>query len=458
VAGFRLKRGTAVVSGSGDPASKSAAYRPLAGNPSDGFLIWDLRSAGYESEEYLIPGAAHVYDSISMADAIDMSRRNPVANGANRNFVRPVVAADRPYTTRVIVYRPADPRKCSGNVVVEVLHIAGGGLPVVFTTTQRAFVANGDVLIGVQHPVTFDAVRAANPSRYTALQAQHPTQIWGMLRDAACLARQGGLRGLDGYRLERQFMAGRSFSGVAVATFANCHHQDARLRDGRNAFDGYLAMTCGYYIRPLDVPVIRINTESDFSIWGLDNRSDDSDAPGSQSRLYEVAGGCHYFSFSPLGDGPGAGAQLPPGAADAALASFGPGTRLNDLPVHLLVAQAFRNLYAWSRGGAAPPRGDRLVADEKAIVRRDQFGNALAGVRLPQLKVPLAGYGCGQGEARHFGYTRPLATEQLRELYGSPAAYLAQLTAAAEQLVNARWIGADAVPAIVEEARRNAVF
>ena len=42
--------------------------------------------------------------------------------------------------------------------------------------------------------------------------------------------------------------------------------------------------------------------------------------------------------------------------------------------------------------GVLPPRAPRIATDENGIIIRDEHGNALGGVRLPEFEVPKAGY------------------------------------------------------------------
>src|SRR6187200_3298480 len=63
----------------------------------------NLRRFGYVEEEYLASGTANVYSWPAPGPAV-------------------VRTPDVPYTTRVLVRRPADGRRFSGNVVVEILN------------------------------------------------------------------------------------------------------------------------------------------------------------------------------------------------------------------------------------------------------------------------------------------------------------------------------------------------
>jgi len=463
--------GTAAGLGIAQPWRRAAAavarppLNPLPGSAVDGHLVWNLEAVGYVSDEYLLSGTADVYESVSMADAVDMSKRNGAADFNNRNFNRTVVQAEVPYVTRIIVYRPRSAARFSGNVVSEVLHVGGGGMPAAFQTAQPSFIANGDVLMGVQHPASFEGVRAADPARYGSMSAVHPTQLWGMVRDAGRLVKEGGFAGLHSYRVRRQFLTGRSFTGVAAATFANFHHQHARLGNGAAAFDGYLPITSGYYVRPLDVPVIRINTLSEFALYGLGNRADDSDTVGSRLRLYEVAGACHYFPSAKLlaeapkpRQPPARVAGTPQNDRAACLAGFGAGARQNDLPAHIFVAGAFDNLYRWSRDGIAPPRATRFVTTADGKPMLDASGNVLGGVRSPYVDLPLVTYGAGEGTCRNDGYARPLSVETLRAIHHSRSDYQARVAGLSAELVKQRWIRPEARQLLLDDASRAVDF
>jgi hypothetical protein len=246
---------------------------------------------------------------------------------------------------------------------------------------------------------------------------------------------------------------------MVTAAFANFHHQTAKLDNDANVFDGYIPMSSGYLMRELDVPVIRIHSTSDFSWFGLDGRTPDSDELGRQSRLYEVAGACHYFKYAPpTGEAPspGRGAAdgeggVPVGAPDW-LASFGPGTRQNDLPVRLLVSAAFANMYSWTRGGPPPPRAPRYETTADGKLVRDAQGNVRGGVRLPYLEAPSTVYGSGEGDFAFFGYARPFGGAQLQQLYGTHEAYLAKFRAALDRSVAERWLLADDAAQVLADA------
>ena len=68
----------------------------------------------------------------------------------------------------------------------------------------------------------------------------------------------------------------------------------------------------------------------------------------------------------------------------------------NTLSYDPAVNAALRHLWSWMRDGGAPPEQDRvelsaeeMMAGQLELVR-DEFGNALGGIRLPDFAVPTA--------------------------------------------------------------------
>ena len=441
----------------------------LADSEANGVYVFGVSAQGYVAEEYLMSGQADVFETVDMADAWDFSKRDSALDLGRRTFEPKLVAAAQPYVTRLILYRPADPARFSGDLIVESIHPSGGGSAAVWGPMNAFFQARGDAYVLVQHPVTIAGLKALVPERYGALSVVHPTQVWGMLRDAGRILKQGGADSpLRGFKVRRAYMTGYSYTGVATATFANFHHAGARLADGRPVYDGYLPMANATYVRPLDVPVMRMNTQSDFdSFGGLHNRSPDSDDPAGRHRLYEVAGAAHVRS--PLQQ---AGAAAPPRFAkspptaggqpsfspSACYDAFPKGSRSNDMPFPLAAAAMVANMSAWVDEGRAPPHAPLIETAPDGATRLDADGNALGGLRLPELVVPAATYGVGKGSCMLFGFTQAFTPERMKALYGDKARYLAEVRAAAERKVTERLLLADAVPLIVAEASARPSF
>jgi hypothetical protein len=436
----------------------------LPDTSTSGVLVWNVEALGYESAEYFLTGRADVYKPVSMADAPDVASRDNSKDLGRREFSREVVRAGQPYTTRLIVYRPKNKRRFSGNVIVETLHPNGGGNSLAWNAVHHFFVANGDAYVGVQHPLTFSGVKAADAARYERLNAVDPTQLWGMLTETgATLKLQERTSPLYGYAVKRLLMTGYSYTGVATATFANYHHQEAKLPNGRNIFDGYLPMADAQYVRPLNVPVMRFNTQSDFNgFGGLNNRRPDDD----RYRHYEIAGAAHVAIHAPDG------AAVPPSPGKVPTPSgqphfsqttcqeaFPAGSHPNDFPVYLVQAALFDNMYRWMSKQQLPPASALIETNADGSARVDDHGNALGGVRYPQVAIPVAAYGVGTTDACIlFGYTAPFDAETCRALHGSRENYLSKVKAAGEALVSGRLLLRDDLDKLVAIAAQGAAF
>src|SRR5262249_25132827 len=81
---------------------------PVARRPFIQATAFDLAKVGYEEAEYFISGTATAYTSATPLSA------------DGKWSVTPGTTA--PYKTRIVVYRPTDPKKFNGTVVVEWLN------------------------------------------------------------------------------------------------------------------------------------------------------------------------------------------------------------------------------------------------------------------------------------------------------------------------------------------------
>lgn len=443
--------------------------RPLPHPVHQGVGIWSVAKLGYSVSEYLVSGRSNLYKPVSMADSRDFPARDNVRDLARHGSYTPTLKERAvPYTTRIVVYRPADPARFSGNVIFEVTHPQGGGRLIVWRMLNGFFIAHGDAYVAVQHPLTLGSLRDSDPARYGALRAADPTQLWGMLAQVGALVRSSSPQNpLAGYRVRSLFLTGYSYTGVVAATFANYYHDGARLPNGSPIFDGYAPLASSMYVRPLDVPVIRVNTQSDFnSFGGMHNRGHDSDAPDSRYRLYEVTGASHVNASPTVL--PGAAPPrhyphvqprgLPQFSQRACWAKFPRGAQANTVPLDYVIAQAFLNLYRWVDRGIPPPRTPWIEtnADGQAVL--DSNGNALGGLRLPELAAPAATYGAGSGSCFLFGYQLPFTPARMRAKYRTRVAYTQAVARAAATDAARGLISTSSARRIVAAARAHATF
>ena len=440
---------------------------PLPSTPEKGLLVWTVAGTGYTAEEYLVSGNADTYEPASMADAVDMNLRDHTKDMGVRDFHRTVIKAGEPYVTRIIIYRPTDKSRFSGNVIMEVLHPIGGGRGIVWSLINSFLINHGDAYVAVQPPVTFKVLRKADPERYGFLTEADPTQLWGSLSDVGKVLKSGGKQSpLRDYAVRRLYLTGYSWTGVATATYADYHHDQSRLPDGSPIFDGYLSFANAMYIRPLDVPVIRTNTQSDFGTrGGLRNRRDDSDKPWGRFRLYEVAGAAHVVVRPPPFPGLKAPKLLttPPGSAPHrsntnCQAQFPTGHLENDFPLYLVMSAVFQLMYDWVDAGRSPPTAERISAAPDGEIITDAHGNARGGIRYPQVEVPVAKYGVGSNDCELLGYRLPFDAAAKKSLYGNKKGYVNAVQAVVDRLQKERLLTHDGSVEIMESALQSEPF
>ena len=428
-------------------------------------MVWGMGPLNYVAEEYFLSGQANVYEPISIVDVADMSTRNQLRDEAPENYDTVLLQAAQPYATRITIYRPADPARFSGNVIVEFGHPSRGGMAASWGNISKWMARNGEMHVTIQHPLTMPAIKAANPERYAALEAVHFSQGWDMLAQVGRLLRSGELPAeLERFRPRRMYLTGYSLTGLGVANFINYHHERTRLPNGRPLFDGYMPMAWNAYVRSIDAPVIQVNTECEttqFPERGLASRREDQDGPIGAYRLYEITGSPH-INLRPR-DAATEPARGVPYEVDwggpklswtNCVATFPAGAQPNDLPLHFGIATMFDHMYRWVDTGEAPPHGERIVLNEGLLPQRDADGNAVGGVRLPELDVPIATRGVGEihDERVLFGYMLPFAKEKLKARYGSQEAYVDQVRAATQRMVAARLLRADIAGEVIAAA------
>jgi hypothetical protein len=431
--------------------SDNTVLRPLPGPSPMPVGAYDLGALGYVEEEFAFSGDA---DSYRLA-----GERTPdgrwMAEAGN----------SRPYTTRLLVRRPADGSEFSGTVVVEWMNVSGGvdAPPIwmmththlirrrhawVGVTAQRAGIEGGGLVDNGMH------LKKLFADRYAILS--HPGDAWSydIFSQAGNEVRHGGLLGpLAAVRL---IAAGHSQSAAFLTTYLNAVDAQAqvfdafavhgRLANGAPLDDGRFqpppqgarAAGVAEQIRSdLRAPVIVLQTETDQALLGAGQIAQ---ADGDLLRNWELAGAAHGDTYLLLASGQDDGTL--PAARLAGL--IRPTTDLpfmgtTELPVnsglqHRYVACAvLDHLDSWASGGAAPPVSPRLHLTADGLdYARDALGIARGGIRTPWTDAPTAVLsGVGQTGPNLFsflfGVTRPFGEAQLAGLYpGGLAQYLSR--------------------------------
>jgi hypothetical protein len=444
------------------PIPVTASSYPLMASAKLQTVV-DLPAAGYVEEEFFVSGRANVYDWAA-------------------DSALTVRTADAPYTTRILLRRPADPRRFSGTVILEISNF-GRGYDLSFTwgVSHRHFMENGDAWAMITYaPENIAALKKFDAARYAPLSMANPAPgtekcsttmeeglRWDMFSQTGALLRSAPAGGpLAGFNVQRIYATSH---GGELPTYIAAMHPHARLAGGRPLFDGYIlhrhtGLTrmhqCGtapaatdprQVLRNVDVPLIRVVSQTDV-VGTYARRRDDSDAPGDRYRLYEIAGAPHAdWSFYPYI--PTIEDQKKTGF-DGFLASWPfayqcePAMELLRVPIMTYALDAaFANLTRWVRDGVPAPRAERVAVDDggtpQARVRLDRFSNAVGGVRTPLVEVPAATYFTstkGPGLCGNLAHEEAFDWARLETLYGSSASYAAKVASSVDRLVKERWL------------------
>ncbi|MBC2665428.1 hypothetical protein H7F51_07835 [Novosphingobium flavum] len=423
-----------------------------------------MKAAGYVQEEYLLTGAANIYGE----------------NADGSLFVR---TADVPYTTRLILVRPRDPRRFNGIVQMGFTHpqLASAQWGRIDALVLRTGAAYALLVIGgdpgtrerstAQWPVSTPLLmKWYDPARYAAFDWPSDDGIrWDVMGQAASLLRDPGKTGpLAGWPVKHLYMSGWSFLGSTVRSWVNFgFHDRYRRKDGSPVFDGYLSgisagsVKAGHVplnsanpekdrnrelLRPIDRPVIELTSEME-AITNVYPQRGDKDTVTEGHRIYELGGVSHQDSGVP-GQVRAASLQLKERGHPAVDLPAVCSVEDTDSPMRDVAQAALVNLNTWVETGKAPPRAARMeVAPGGKDYVRDRFGNPVGGVRAAQLDVPLVRYGeptaaqCGGKVPVRMLKREPVDPALIRAAYpGGKAQYLAKFRARLAQLVKQRWL------------------
>jgi len=425
-------------------------------------MPFDLARAGYVEEEFLVSGAANVYDW-----------------GADRTLK--VLASNLPYATRILVRRPRSASAFSGAVFVEPMYTPRRwDWPMMWGYLRDGLIARGDAWVGVTMPgANVAGLKRFNAARYAALSFANPTPDvpcpgtenksdtetglrWDALSQVAALLKSTDpARPLASARVNAVYL---TVQAGDLETYMNAIHPVAKVYDGflaRAPFTLTAINRCAaapaatdprQSVSNVGVPVIAVAGEGDLVNTYI-SRRDDSDAPTDRYRLYEVAGAGHIDRFAYLGF---------PAMADQAAAGNAQGTPEWPFtapctpPVRLMDESLLRVGYDvaldaldnWARKGTVPRRAPRVETRPGATptaftVVADEHGNGRGGLRTPYVDVPVAKYvtsSPGPGNCPEIGHTERFDTATLNRLYGNFDGYAAKVRASIARLRADGWL------------------
>lgn len=448
----------ATVSG---PITGGRFGRPFAAS------MLDVEEMGYVEDEYLLTGTATRY-------------RDPAGTLSRRDGhwqVEP--AGEAAFETRLLVYRPADPARFNGTVLLnwnnvtagyelfnaDSMEVFEGGFALACLSTQKA---------GIEGlPPVHQGLSQWDPERYGSLSIPSDDFSYDIFAQAALAVGPDRSRNLDplgGLEVRRVVAMGASQSAGRLATYINA------IAPMGSALDGFILtiyfgrgaalevgdavldigasgsgrgrppqMLAGNLIRDdLGIPIFVVNSELEaIACRGV--RQDDT----STFRCWESAGTCHVSQQ--------VAATRQKLAQRDELVTRTPPEGINAIPMQPLFDAACFHMQRWLTDGVAPPIQPKVeFAGEPPEVVRDQHGIARGGIRLPQVEVPLATNSAiplGPGiYPMLYGSCHPFRRERAVALYGNQATYLARFTEAAEAAVSAGVLRPRDVPKLIAEA------
>jgi alpha/beta hydrolase family protein len=407
----------------------------------------DVSTLGYRRSEFFLTGVAHSYTPTAPLTADGKWTVTPAPTTSG-------------FRTRIVAYRPIDPSKFNGTVVVEWLNVSAGvDLANDWVMAHNEFVRSGAAYVGVSaQAVGVNQLKASQPARYGSLNHPGDSYSYDIFTEAALKIRANANVMLDGLEPKRIIATGESQSAFRLVTYIDAvqplvHAYDGFMVHSRFASGSALTQAPLPSVVPpsplairddLKVPVMVVEAEGDVIGSNLGARQPDT----ARFREWEIAGTSHADSytisvgFGDVGDGKGATQMF---AFMRAPQNTGCTSPVNAGPHHWILDTAFHDLDAWVRTGVAPPMGTPLqvVSTSPVVLARDAQGNALGGVRTPQVDAPVAtltGINSGSGFCSLFGSTTPFTTARLTALYPTHADFVAKWKAALDSAVTKGFI------------------
>jgi len=436
----------------------------------------NLADYGYVEDEYFLSGTANVYQYD--ASGKDVEIKTP----------------DVPYTTVILVRHPADPRRFSGRVQLEMSHPQFGVTTQVWAHNYKMFMADGDAWVRVTTSrggptgSSIGVAKQYDPSRYAALNVPEDGLNWDIIGQIAELLKSNAATSpLDGFRVRQIFMEGFSGAGAIVQFWINDFSHILRQPDGRSLIDGYVVGEPSGYplinsqaapiaaddprqaVIPPGVPVVKLHTRPEPA----SQRRPDSDTPADRYRTYEVAGAAHTDDYTNPLSFPTFIQEQGTQWAQTNLYPFMCEYAMNNFPFENQWNLAINTIERWTSEPASgpghrwnPPHAQRITLNPDGTIAKDRFGNDEGGVRSPAVDVPTATYydtntplpgDRGFCSNTTVGHVVPFSRAELERLYPTHANYVSKVTQDALELGRQGWLIPMDVASTIEAARRSDV-
>ncbi len=424
----------------------------------------DISAVGYVEEEYFIEGDASAFKApgdLPVDGRFDVTR-----TGA------------KPYKTRLLVRRPSDPAKFNGTVVVEWINVSAGydiacadtrglydGFAWVSVSAQRVGVHGYEAAFHPPLP-TGNGLVQWDPARYGSLSIPGDSLSYDIFTQGARAVgphRTSPVDPMGGLKVRKLIAIGASQSGYRLVSYIN------GVQKTESVFDALMPLVFAGRSAPwidaspnspLSAPQTKIRDDLSAKVFGLDSETEATaylkvrQPDTERFRYWEIAGASHGGTQQEARikritdrDGVTAPDDSPP-------------IHISDVLWVPTCDAAIRHVHRWINGGAAPPIHPRIefeTAGATQAIKRDRYGNALGGVRLPDLDAPIAQYVGSSKDSAWLGQTYPFARDRLKALFPTHQDYVARVKAAAERALKAGVILPYRVDEYVAQAQAAAV-
>jgi hypothetical protein len=391
-------------------SGKPEVVGPVRGTrPPWGVPRVDPVAVGYLVEEYQLCGVAGCHEQVSNGPGDEVEVRE---------------LGTAPYRTRLLVLRPEDPERFNHTVLLNWQNVSAGFESFAPSDGELyqgyAWVGVSVQEVGLYGPPLGMGARAnarglvdEDPERYGMLRHPGDPGSFDIFADAARVvgpARSTSIDPLSGLDVRHVIAVGGSQSAMRLVAYANAFHNIHRVIDGYalsawegrapDLGDGPISFGGARTVirDDLEVPVVVVNSEFEALALYLAGAVD-----SEWVRYWEVAGTPHGVTRR---------SELP----------HGRGRTPNTLRFKPVAESALRHVRRWVAEGRCAPAFPRIEveAGPPPRIRRDDHGNAVGGIRLPELEVPVAEYrgaATGTGLPPLFGAARPFADDELRLMY-----------------------------------------
>jgi Alpha/beta hydrolase domain len=402
-----------------------------------------LAPYGYTEQEYLVSGTAQ---------------------GNLAGYPQNIDYAPLPFTTRIIVRRPLGAKRSNGTLVLEWMNVSlQQDTDVDWIEGYRELLHAGFTYVAVSVQPTGVPLSSEDPVRYgqihippyaAGVDSAAPSQggpsygesIFTQIAHALKSAAGAGV--LGGAPARRVIAVGESQSAERLS----CYLLDAKPIDP--VFDAFMIDhgECAGPTAGASTPFAYAPRTPTMFLDGM-AESRPGMHNGPDLRVWEIAGASHvdaWIGAYGLAEHNWDDTGTPQSYSEQAAGNWGleggqggvcnlftshDPVRADELPQQYTHDAALAALQTWITTGRAPAVTPSLKFDPKGTaspdgagggVDADRFGNALGGLRLPQIQVPVAQYQgtCTNPEGQLLiGTTRPFTDAQLLALYPTFATY-----------------------------------